>query len=436
MLTAEENRTLTATGLSTPMGEVFRCYWQPALLSRELEPDGAPKRIRLMQEDFIAFRDSSGNVGVLEPACSHRGANLFLGRNEDVGLRCVYHGWKFNVRGECVDMPTSPPEVAAQMRDKAAVRALPVEERGDIVWVYPGPGQPPELPAFEFGALPAEHRFVSKKLQQCNWAQAVEGGLDTAHFSYLHANMTNGQKSSLVPGDGANEPPAIARFRWLIEDGIPRFTVMQHSAGLLLGAARRADNDEVYWRLTQFLMPNHSLAPNTFPGEIYQGNSWVPIDDHSCWIYCYAWNPERPLTDQERSRYASGSGIFAEVDEDYVPLRNRGNDYLLDRSRQKHTSFTGIQGISEQDAAVADSQGLIAGRSRELLGQTDLGVVRFRRMMLDAARSVRDGLPPHGVNTASAYCLRSGDAMAASDDSLESVLEARFGPMAGRELCR
>lgn len=434
MLNAEENRVLTRTGSGTPMGAVFRHYWQPALLSRELEPDGPPRRIRILGEDFVAFRETNGSVGVLEPACSHRGANLFLGRNEDCGLRCVYHGWKFDTQGNCVDLPTSPPEIAERMKPKAKIRALSVQEWGDIIWVHLNDGQPPALPQFEFATLPPEHRFVSKKLQQCNWAQAVEGGLDTAHFSYLHANVQDGQKASLVPGDGVNEPPAVARFRWLIEDGIPDFTILQHAAGLILGAARRADDDQLYWRLTQFLMPNHSLAPNTFPGEMYQGNTWVPIDDQSCWIYCYAWNPERPLTERERAQYAGGYGIFAEVDDDFVPLRNRGNDYLLDRDRQKHTNFTGIEGISEQDAAVADSQGLIADRTRELLGQTDLGIVRFRQMVLKAAADVMEGRRPLGVDVADAYQLRSGDAMADPSVPLSEVLDQRFGKMAGHGL--
>lgn len=433
MLTAEENRILTETGPDTAMGRVFRCYWQPALLSRELEADGPPRRIRLMQEDFVAFRDSQGRVGVIDPRCPHRGADLFFGRNEACGLRCIYHGWKFDTDGQCLDVPTSPPEVAERVKPKAAIRALPVAEWGDMVWVYPGEGQPPALPRFEFASLPPDHRFVSKKFQQCNWAQAVEGGLDTAHFSYLHANIRDGEKSPLLSGDGANEPPAVARFRWLIEDGMPQFTIMRHDAGLVLGAARQAD-DAVYWRLTQFLMPNHSLAPNTFAGEMYQGNTWVPVDDHSCWIFCYAWNPERPLTTAERERYAGGAGIFAAVDENYVPIRNRDNDYLIDRARQKTASFTGIQGISEQDAAVADSQGLIADRTRELLGQTDLGVVRFRQMMLEAAGTVTGGGRPHGADAADAYLLRSGDAMAEPSAALPQVLSERFGEMAGRHL--
>ena len=431
MLTAEENDLLTLTGPDQPMGQVFRAYWQPLLLSRELAPDGAPKRVRIMQEDFIAFRDSEGRVGVVEPRCSHRGADLFFGRNEACGLRCAYHGWKFDVEGNCVDLPTSVPDIAEKTKPKAAIKALKVEEYGDIVWVHFGE-TPPPLPKFEFGELPAEQRFVSKKFQQCNWAQAVEGGLDTAHFSYLHAGMENGQKTSLFPKNmGHNEPPAMARFRWLVEDGAPRFSVMRHGSGLLLGAARQADNDQDYWRFTQFMMPNHSLAPNTFPGEMCQGNTWVPVNDTSCWIFCFAYHPDRELSDAERTAFANGQGIFAEVDEQYVPIRNRENDYLIDREMQRNSNFTGITGISEQDAAIADSQGLIADRTREILGQTDLGVVRFRQIALEAAAAVQENKVPHGADDPDAYYVRSGDAMSVSGADARGVARERFGEFAG-----
>ena len=434
LLTLEENRRLTETGVGTPMGDLFRSYWQPLLLTRELGPDGEPKRLRIFGEDFIAFRNSEGKVGVVEPRCSHRGADLFFGRNEECGLRCAYHGWKFDVEGNCVDLPTSTPEIAERTKPKAAIRALQVQEYGDLVWGYLGDGIAPELPKFEFAELPASQRFVSKKFQQCNWAQAVEGGLDTAHFSYLHAAMSSGDKVSLMGKMGLNEPPSVARYRWLVEDGMPDFTVLKHNAGLVLGASRKADRDDLYWRITQFMTPNHSLAPNSFPGDMCQGNSWVPVDDHSCWIFCFAYHLERDLTDQERAQYEKGSGIFAAVDENYIPLRNRENDYLIDRDRQKNLNFTGIEGISEQDAAIADSQGLIADRTKELLGQTDLGIVRFRQIMLEAASDLEKGQSPLGLDSPEAYYVRSGDAMSKKGTQFLDILQERFGEYAGEQL--
>ena len=442
MLTAEQNQTLTRTGPGTRMGDVFRCYWMPALLSRELPgPDCPPVRVKLLGEDFVAFRDSSGRVGIVEPRCPHRGANLFFGRNEACGLRCAYHGWKFDAAGQCVDIPNVTPEVAERLKPKATIRALQTAEAGEVVWAYFGEAaDAPPVPDFEFAAVPASHRFVGKKLQQCNWAQACEGGLDTAHFSYLHAGINEGRKVGLhqvgralsASDDGAVEPPRLKRLRWLIEDGAPRFTVLRHAAGALLCAARTADDEQSYWRMTQFLMPNHSLTPGNFPEDTALANTWVPIDDTSCWIFCYAWHPDRPIEERERQRLAGGSGIFAEVDDDYVPIRRRENDYLLDRDLQRTASFTGIAGISEQDQAIADSQGPIADRTRELLCQTDLGVVRFRELMLRAVEDVRGGATPLGAHDAGAYRVRSGDTVAAGDLGAEEVALERFGDHWGR----
>ena len=433
MLTAQENQRLTQTGPDTAMGRVFRQYWQPALLSRELEAGGAPKLIKILGEEFIAFRDGQNRVGVVEPRCPHRGAGLFFARNETCGLRCAYHGWQFDVNGNCIDIPTVPDKVADGLKPKAALQALTVREWCDMIWVFFGPN-PPALPNLDFATLPADHYFVAKKKQQCNWAQAVEGGLDTAHFSYLHANIQDGQRVGLMPSQGLNEPPENGRYRWMIEDATPRFTVLEHDAGLVMCAARQADNNQLYWRLTQFMMPNHSMAPNSFPGDNHVGNSWVPIDDHSCWIYCYAYNPERPLSQRERDAYGRGLGIFAEVDENYEPIRRRENNYLIDRQMQRDSNFTGISGISEQDAAIADSQGLIADRTKELLGQTDLGVVRFRKLLFEAADKVAQQQLPCGAQNSDAYQVRSGDAMSSPNASAMEVVMKRFGKLGGCNL--
>ncbi len=433
MLTAEENERLTRTGPETPMGGVFRQYWHPALLSSELEAEGPPKSIKILGEEFVAFRDGQGRAGVVEPRCPHRGAHLFFGRNESCGLRCAYHGWQFDVEGQCIDVPTASEKIAEGLKPKAQLQSLSVKESLGLIWVHFG--QPAvDVPTFDFASLPEEHYFVSKKFQQCNWAQAVEGGIDTAHFSYLHANIENGERVGLRPSEGVNEPPENGRYRWLIEDSAPRFTVLDHDAGLVMCAARHADNDQDYWRLTQFMMPNHSLAPNSFPGDNHVGNSWVPVDDESCWIFCYVYNPERPLSEAERRAFAKGLGIFAAVDEDYVPLRRRENNYLIDREMQKNSNFTGIVGISEQDQAIADSQGLIVDRSRELLGQTDLGVVRFRKLMFEAVDALGRGESPRGADNPQAYTVRSGDAMSEKNAPALAVMQNRFGALGGVNL--
>ena len=429
MLTPADSELLTRTGAGTAMGDYFRRFWQPVALSRELpEPDCAPIRVQVLGEPLVAFRDTQGKVGVLEPRCAHRGADLFFGRNEEGGIRCIYHGWKYDATGTCVEMPNVPPGSA--YHGKMSIKAYPTREFGDIVWAYLGPREhmPESIPRLEFGLLPAAQRYVTKRLQQCNWAQSMEGALDTAHFSFLHMP---------APRLASNENPTAAaderRLRWLRDDPLPQFTVIEHDVGFAVGGSRRADADQLYWRATQFMVPAHSVTPSAMPGETYYGYTWVPITDESCWIYVYAWHPDRPIADEERARYVKGGyGQFAELGPGYVPLRNRSNDYLIDREEQKHRSFTGVRGIAEQDAMAQDSQGLIADRAREHLTATDAAIVRFRRFVLDGAKALREGKEPPAAHRPESYRLRCGGAVAPSSQSFEEVMRQRFGSPTGK----
>jgi phthalate 4,5-dioxygenase len=422
MLSAEDNELLTRTGAGTAMGELFRRFWIPVLLARELpEPDCPPVRVTVMGEELLAFRDTGNRIGLIEPTCPHRGASLFFGRNEECGIRCAYHGWKFDVDGNCMEIPTMARDEG--LRSRVGLTAYPAREWGDLVWAYMGPPEhQPELPEMDFALVLPSHRFVTKKLQECNWAQSCEGALDTAHFSFLHTPLS----ISEVPERHRNNVLANAT-RWMKDDPMPVFNVIEHEAGLLLAASRHADGDDLYWRVTQFLMPNHSLAPGAGRGDTFFGQTWVPIDDRSCWVYVYSWNPERPLTEKENHFIPGSATVHAEVDEHWVPIRNRSNDYLIDRVAQKTTSFTGIQGISEQDAAIQDSQGFIVDRTREHLGPTDLGVVRFRRLVLEAACALRSGIEPPAAAVPHAYRVRSGGAVASGDRPVGEVLTERFG---------
>jgi hypothetical protein len=256
----------------------------------------------------------------------------------------------------------------------------------------------------------------------------MEGALDTAHFSFLHMP---------APAVRSNESGNVAaderRMRWLRTDPRPQFTLIEHEVGFAIGGSRRADGDELYWRATQFMLPAHSITPSAMPGETYYGYTWVPVDDESCWIYVYAWHPERPLGDEERARYAKGGyGQFAELGPGYVPLRNRSNDYLIDRQEQKLRSFTGVRGVAEQDAMAQDSQGTIADRSREHLTPTDVAIVRFRRVMLEAAKALQAGQEPAAAQRPEAYRLRSGGALASAKLSFAEVMRERFGSETGR----
>jgi phenylpropionate dioxygenase-like ring-hydroxylating dioxygenase large terminal subunit len=438
MLSREDNETLTRTGPGTPMGRVFRSYWIPVLLSEQLpERDGAQVRVKILGEDLLAFRDSTGAVGLVSPRCPHRGADLYYGRNEAGGLRCAYHGWKFDARGECLDMPTIPPETVPRMRPKARITAYPTREWGDFVWAYMGEGEPPPLPQLEFAVVPPSHRHVSKKFQECNWAQAAEGGVDTAHFSFLHQPVTSSdeelaEKAARATRGYSKATMSQDHVRWMRDDTRPRYEVRRHGCGLVLGASRKAGPGEHYWRIAQYLMPSHAYTPSAQPGETYHAQCWVPIDDENCWVFVYSWNPARPLTRQERDGYRKGGAVYPEMDAAWMPLRNRGNDYLLDRQLQKTENFTGIVGVSEQDAAIQDSQGRIADRTRELLGPTDLGVVQFRRFMLDAAKAAGSGGPLPGRDEPAAYRVRGGGVVAPADAPFDEVMKLRFGDALGR----
>jgi phthalate 4,5-dioxygenase len=438
MLRAADNNLLARADAGTGMGELFRRFWLPALLSQELpEPDCPPVRLKIMGEDLIAFRDTQGRVGLIEPRCAHRGANLFWGRNEQGGIRCAFHGWKYDVNGHCLEMPTVAKDKAYErQRSELSLKSYPTREAGGFVWTYMGPPKlTPAMPQFEFMALPPAHIYVSKKLQQCNWAQACEGALDTAHFSFLHMSVGEEDEGAMMKVMHQSEAAASGdrnRVRWLKNDGMPRFTVTEHDAGLLMGAARNADDGNLYWRISQFMLPSHALAPSAFPGENYHGQTFVPISDELCWIYCYTWNPERPLSNSERERFSKGHTVHATVDKNWVPVRNRDNDYLIDREEQKYRTYTGIQGVSEQDACIQDSQGFIADRTREHLGPTDIGIVRFRRAMLEAAKSLAKGKEPKAATKPEGYRLRSGGTVAPASQPLAEVMVARFGDPVGR----
>jgi phthalate 4,5-dioxygenase oxygenase subunit len=428
MLSAADNELLTRTGPATPMGAYFRRFWQPVALSEQVaERDAVPIRVTVMNETWLCLRDSNGRVGLVSPRCPHRGADLVWGRNEDCGLRCAYHGWKFDVDGKPVDLPNVEPGSA--LYRNVRLKAHPTREFGNIVWAWLGPGDPPaDVPALEFGLVPPSHRFVTKKLQQCNWAQTMEGALDTAHFSFLHMPAPSVQSN-----DNPDAPADERRLRWIRDDPRPKFQIVPHDCGFIIGASRAADGGELYWRTSQFMLPAHATTPSTLPGETYFGYTFVPITDEDCWIYTYAWNPARPLTNAEREKYATGHGVVAEVDKDYVPLRNKGNGYLRDIEDMKHHSFTGVKGVAEQDAMVQESQGAIADRSQEILTPTDMAVVRFRSTLLEGARALRDrGLAPPSAAMPAAYTLRSGSWIAPAGTPFGEVMMQRFGDPVGR----
>ncbi len=396
MLSQEENELITRVGPGTPMGNLMREYWLPALLSEEAKRDGDPVRIRLLGENLIAFRDSNSNVGLVADACPHRGASLFFGRNEECGLRCVYHGWKFDAAGNCVDMPNEPAE--SNFKHKVKAQAYPCLERGGVVWTYMGPRQtPPELPQLEANMVPDGQWQTSCFQRECNWLQALEGDIDTGHFNFLHAGHE----------DLSKQKPGTFSY-YMLSQRAARYSVVDTDAGTMYGAYRDVDERQDYWRIAHFMMPVHALIPQSILGLRVAVRSWVPMDDE----HTMAFNMSIIRTDA--SARQSPRPTLRDNSTDWYgrfrPVGNATNDYEIDREKQRtNESYTGIPTITMQDQAVTESMGAVYDRSREHLGTSDAMIIRTRRRLINAARAFADeGTTPPGVDHPEFYAQRSG----------------------------
>lgn len=391
MLRAEINELLTQTGPGTAMGELFRQYWLPALLAEELpENDCAPVRVKLLSERLIAFRDSEGRYGLMDEFCAHRGASLWFGRNEECGLRCAYHGWKYDVTGQCVEVPSEPEE--GNFRATVKLRSYPLVKVGDILWTHMGdPARRPGLPEFEFIQVPPEQTYTSKRWQESNWLQALEGGIDSSHVSWLHSGGLN--NDPLFKGAKGNQ--------YNLGDMKPFFEVVESEGGLYVGARRNAEKDTYYWRITPWVMPSFTMVPPRGDHPVH-GHFWVPIDDENCWVYSFDYHPVRALTPGEVQAMRDGHGVHNKyVPGTYRPLQNKDNDYLMDRDAQRRgESFSGVWGIAMQDASLQESMGPIVDRTKERLVSADAGIIKARQRLRKAALALRDeGVTPPGVDT-------------------------------------
>lgn len=385
------------------MGALMRRYWTPVLLSSELERGGRCKRIRLLGESLVAFRSGRGQVGLLGEFCSHRRVSLYFGRVEDSGLRCVYHGWKYGVDGQCLDMPNEAPETDF----KHAVRhpAYPCREAGGLVWAYMGPSKEvPELPDFEWIHLPENQCFISKYYQQCNYFQALEGGIDSSHISFLHAPVDPRDNRTIeqIDKSGFGVGTAVKT-----SDTSPRFEVLETDYGVMIAARRNAGEDSYYWRITQFLMPFYTLPPPEAHDPIFQGHAWVPSDDGNLINWTITWHAERPLREEEIAAMETGMGAhvmgFAEPTSepygDIRPAARRENDYGMDWQAHQSKMFCGIPGFGMQDRAMTESQGPIFDRTKERLGTSDTAIIQVRRCLIDAATALANrNSPPPGLD--------------------------------------
>jgi len=404
MLTADENAQLTRVGPGTLMGDLMRQYWIPVVLSSELPAGGRVKRVRILGEDLVAFRAPSGRVGLLGEFCSHRRASLYFGRNEEPGLRCVYHGWQYEPDGRCIDMPNERPESSFQ--DKVTHPAYPCAERGGVVWAYMGPASPPPgLPDLEWTEVPEDQRFVSKFWQDCNYLQALEGGVDPAHISFLHGILD-------ARDDGLRRAldQAAAGFGFAAQlERAPHIEVADTETGLLIGARREAPAGQYYWRVTRYLVPFHSMPPPEVGSDpVIHSHVWIPIDDDHLVNWCISYHPTRALTADEVAQFRAGSSIHvmdyapatSEAYGDIRPIQSRANDYLADWEAQRVRKFFGVPGVGSQDKAITESQENY-DRSLERLGRADIGIIRVRKCLLDAAIALRTRrVPPPALDPA------------------------------------
>jgi phenylpropionate dioxygenase-like ring-hydroxylating dioxygenase large terminal subunit len=366
MLTREENDLLTRVGPQTPIGE-----------------------------RLVAFRDTEGRIGLLDERCPHRTVSLYFGRNEERGLRCVYHGWKFDVAGNCVDMPSEPP--GGGFRHKVRTTAYPCVERGGVIWTYMGPPeQRPEFPDLEWTRVPASHRYASRHIQECNWLQGLEGGFDSSHLAFLHKGSVEGGPR-IIPS---------------------RYEVVPTDFGFVVGTGREVSETETEWFANVMLAPFHKLIATVPHGA----HVWVPMDDEHTMLYSIDYMPNRPLTEAEVRQFADGLHTHTEnLPGSDRAVRNKNNDYLIDRELQRSgRSFTGMKGLGIQDCALQESMGPIADRTREHLGASDTAIIKIRRLLATAVRDLAAGTTPPGLAAAS-YRVRSARFRMAKEKSFADV---------------
>jgi len=417
MLSREDNELLCRVGPGTPMGNLMRQYWIPAVRSDELPaPDCPPVRIMLLGEKLIAFRTTSGKVGLVADACPHRGASMFFGRNEEEGLRCVYHGWKFDRTGTCVDMPSEPAE--SNFKNKVRITAYPTHERNGIVWAYMGPREvPPPLPDIEANILNKDPERIKVLYRPNNWMQGIEGELDTIHFVFLH-----------MGAEKAEDQPPGSWNRYQFAQRAGKFVVKETEFGCSYGVYRPAEPDTYYWRIGHVFFPFYAQQAAGDLGPIAKMNAYVPMDDEHTlqWeihvrtdrddpggYYMPINRGEMPDLNEKLPPFTHGRYLPQTTDwyGRFRLTQNMDNDYLIDREAQKRgESYTGIPGIRQQDMAMTETMGPIYTRDREHLGTSDSMIIRTRRRWIAAAKALRDhGTIPPGVDRPELYRQRSGE---------------------------
>jgi phthalate 4,5-dioxygenase len=411
---------LTRVGPGTPMGELMRQYWIPALMSSELAADGPPLRLKLLCEELIAFRSTSGKVGIMEHHCPHRRASLFFGRNEEDGIRCVFHGWKFDTVGNCVDQPNVPSHLGSAHR--VSTRAYRTTERAGVIWVYMGKrAEPPPLPRFPVLDMPQDRLSVWCEQRACNYLQPIEGELDTSHAGFLHM------------GQAKSEAHAGTTYgnRLDVENRAVEYKVIDTASGLLAGGYRPADESNTYWRFGNFLLPFWTQPPPCAFGTEAVARAWVPMDDTHTMLIAISTDTYL-MAQGPRASHPKGVPSMS-FEYEFLPntsdwygrwrmALNKDNDYRIDREAQRNLSYSGVEGLDVQDSMVQESMGAITDHSQEHLVPSDLAVARIRRRLHDAATALHeDGAVPPGVDQPDAYDRWCGYLIAPKDQNCEDV---------------
>lgn len=406
---AEDNELLTKVGPRTIMGNFMRQYWFPILKSSEVKRDGPPIRFRLLGEDLLAFRDSEDNVGVIEPYCPHRRSELFFGRNEKCGLRCVYHGWKFDVGGNCVDIPSEPDDV--DFTHKIKIKAYQSHERAGMIWVYMGEKHPtPKLPDLDILRLPEDKINIRIALRECNYLQCLEGDIDTAHLAFLHLGLAGSDTFDNNSGE-----------YYVNQNKAPKYEVVDTDTGTMYGARREAEDDSYYWRVARFLLPCWTMTPGGSIEDHIISRMWIPIDDYNSMFVSLSKTGGSAVQNISKGKSVEGvtkgfnykQNIGKGYLDRWVLEENRKNDYLIDRDVQKTESYTGIKGVHLQDQMITESMGKIVDRTHEHLGTSDKMITQTRRRLINAAKEFeKSGIAPSGVTNPEMYHkLRSGGMM-------------------------
>jgi phthalate 4,5-dioxygenase len=386
MMTQEENELLTQTGRGTPGGELLRRYWQPVALSEELPAEAAPLGVKILGEELVLFRDDKGRAGLLGIHCSHRGTDLSYGRVEDGGLRCLYHGWLYDVEGRCLEQPGEPG--GGEHRDAIRHPAYPCNETGGVIFTYMGPGKPPLLPNYEFLNASPDHLYVAKIFHECNHLQANEGNIDPVHLSFLHRFLEK-REERYRGVRGAEE----SHYNLVARNATPTLDVELTDFGVRIYTARKLGAEKAYLRVSYFVLPNLSAFPGQTGGEGYSVNWHVPIDDDHHWKYTFVYSAGAPLQKEVINRERS------ELTPDYRLVRNAANRFIQDRESMKTKTYAGMgSGFQAHDAFATASQGAIQDRTDEHLVSSDKAIVAARKLLEKAIRDLQEGRePPHVI---------------------------------------